>query len=149
MRLIQLHDGTLLNVEKIASIEIRFNEGYYLQVYLDSVNGATVYNVAVSSDKKFIENELFKLRQFLRSERDFYYYIKKGEEGENRMNTFKIGDIVQLKSGGPWMTVSSEQDEDSNKVNCKWFNSDNFEQSFQLCNENFHIDSLRLKEEKN
>lgn len=32
---------------------------------------------------------------------------------------FNVGDVVQLKSGGPLMTVSYA---DSNKVLCLWFN---------------------------
>ena len=32
---------------------------------------------------------------------------------------FKVGDTVQLKSGGPIMTVDEEHDDDS--VTCQWF----------------------------
>jgi uncharacterized protein YodC (DUF2158 family) len=32
---------------------------------------------------------------------------------------FKAGDVVQLKSGGPLMTVSEI---DGNSVQCRWFN---------------------------
>ena len=32
---------------------------------------------------------------------------------------FKAGDVVQLKSGGPLMTVSEA---DGNVVQCRWFN---------------------------
>jgi uncharacterized protein YodC (DUF2158 family) len=39
--------------------------------------------------------------------------------------TYKTGDIVQLKSGGPTMTVSSVLDSvsagDSQNVKCQWF----------------------------
>ncbi len=38
------------------------------------------------------------------------------------MNDFKIGDLVQLKSGGPVMTVTYL---DGDKVHCRWFNKDN------------------------
>ena len=37
------------------------------------------------------------------------------------MTTFNIGDIVQLKSGGPDMTVSSV-DTEGNECECCWFN---------------------------
>ncbi|ESX31952.1 DUF2158 domain-containing protein [Mesorhizobium sp. M1060] len=36
--------------------------------------------------------------------------------------TYKAGDIVQLKSGGPDMTVSSEVG--GGDLICKWFNQD-------------------------
>lgn len=39
------------------------------------------------------------------------------------MNNFKIGDVVQLKSGGPAMTVSETND--AGMVLCTWFNSQN------------------------
>lgn len=41
---------------------------------------------------------------------------------------FKIGDIVQLKSGGPEMTVSSLMKSSfgyNGKVKCDWFDKDN------------------------
>lgn len=34
---------------------------------------------------------------------------------------FKIGDLVQLKSGGPAMTVSSLPSEYSEDYTCEWF----------------------------
>ena len=34
---------------------------------------------------------------------------------------FKAGDIVQLKSGGPAMTVSRENSANSNRYDCVWF----------------------------
>lgn len=37
------------------------------------------------------------------------------------MTTFNIGDIVQLKSGGPDMTVSSI-DTEEDECDCCWFN---------------------------
>jgi uncharacterized protein YodC (DUF2158 family) len=38
------------------------------------------------------------------------------------MNEFKIGDLVQLKSGGPAMTVTeTPEDMGSSAVWCKWF----------------------------
>lgn len=36
-------------------------------------------------------------------------------------NNWKIGDVVQLKSGGPKMTISSEKDERDGTVHCEWF----------------------------
>lgn len=35
------------------------------------------------------------------------------------MSEFKVGDVVQLKSGGPFMTAVSIGD---NRVTCFWFN---------------------------
>ena len=34
---------------------------------------------------------------------------------------FQVGDVVQLKSGGPIMTVSTKEE---SKVQCAWFASD-------------------------
>lgn len=34
---------------------------------------------------------------------------------------FKTGDLVQLKSGGPCMTVRGYEPADSNEVVCEWF----------------------------
>ncbi|NBH74742.1 YodC family protein [Rodentibacter pneumotropicus] len=39
------------------------------------------------------------------------------------MEEIKVGDTVQLKSGGPVMTVISERTDD--EVLCKWFDSNN------------------------
>ena len=44
------------------------------------------------------------------------------------MNTFKTGDIVQLKSGGPNMTVSSFDSEEE-EYDCCWFNGKKKESS--------------------
>jgi uncharacterized protein YodC (DUF2158 family) len=57
----------------------------------------------------------------------------------------KIGNIVQLKSGGPWMTVVGEPDEKS-LVKCRWFRKINGEWS-ESTNEYFHIGALRGKPE--
>ncbi|VTU22937.1 putative small protein [Variovorax sp. PBL-H6] len=35
--------------------------------------------------------------------------------------TFKIGDTVRLKSGGPEMTVNSVPDHYNSHYNCQWF----------------------------
>ncbi|MGN6772020.1 MAG: YodC family protein [Rhizobiaceae bacterium] len=37
------------------------------------------------------------------------------------MAEFKVGDVVELKSGGPWMTVISVNMRDS--AVCEWFNT--------------------------
>ena len=34
---------------------------------------------------------------------------------------FKMGDVVELKSGGPWMTVIRLNVGDGNLVECQWF----------------------------
>jgi uncharacterized protein YodC (DUF2158 family) len=39
------------------------------------------------------------------------------------MNTFKVGDVVQLKSGGPSMTISKYY-EYNNRYSCVWFKGD-------------------------
>lgn len=40
------------------------------------------------------------------------------------MSTFQVGDVVQLKSGGPEMTVI-DQSQNGSKVECMWFVADN------------------------
>ena len=37
-------------------------------------------------------------------------------------NKFKIGDLVQLKSGGPIMTVTSSPQTEEKYHTCSWFN---------------------------
>ena len=49
---------------------------------------------------------------------------------------FDIGKVVQLKSGGPYMTVNSEPD-GKNEVICVWFLSDEFKSA------SFHPDALQ------
>jgi uncharacterized protein YodC (DUF2158 family) len=49
---------------------------------------------------------------------------------------FKVGDVVQLKSGGPLMTVSSPSD--GGKVFCEWFNRD-----WESRADKFHPDCLK------
>jgi uncharacterized protein YodC (DUF2158 family) len=34
---------------------------------------------------------------------------------------FAVGDVVQLKSGGPAMTVSSDGGQSSDRIFCEWF----------------------------
>ncbi len=34
---------------------------------------------------------------------------------------FQVGDVVQLKSGGPKMTVSVIRSDDDGRVECAWF----------------------------
>jgi uncharacterized protein YodC (DUF2158 family) len=47
------------------------------------------------------------------------------------MEEFKLGNIVQLKSGGPKMTVSEPQGRNvSGKVFCQWFAGSKLEQGF-------------------
>lgn len=55
--------------------------------------------------------------------------------------TFKVGDIVQLKSGGPKMTVVREAS--AVTVDCSWFAGAKHERA------NFHVESLtEPKEDK-
>jgi uncharacterized protein YodC (DUF2158 family) len=34
---------------------------------------------------------------------------------------FKVGDVVQLKSGGPNMTISGFYNQNENSMTCTWF----------------------------
>lgn len=63
------------------------------------------------------------------------------------MGEFKIGEIVQLKSGGPKMTVSDTAPlaalHKPNYIQCQWFAGSKLESG------NFHKDSLvKVTEEK-
>lgn len=51
------------------------------------------------------------------------------------MEAFKTGDIVQLKSGGPKMTVESAR---GREYNCQWFAGNKLERGY------FQHDSLKL-----
>ncbi|MCW0979181.1 DUF2158 domain-containing protein [Agrobacterium sp. BT-220-3] len=55
---------------------------------------------------------------------------------------FKPGDVVQLKSGGPLMTVAFINEE--GKVSCTWFNQDHasFEVKFAI----FNPEMLKVKQ---
>lgn len=50
--------------------------------------------------------------------------------------TWNVGDQVQLKSGGPVMTVDGSS-QDSPTVRCVWFADGNLAKSM------FHVDSLK------
>ena len=52
---------------------------------------------------------------------------------------FKSGDIVELKSGGPKMTVKERSDGD-NEYLCQWFGGKKLEEGW------FHSDSLKRVE---
>ncbi|MBA8843979.1 uncharacterized protein YodC (DUF2158 family) [Ochrobactrum sp. RH1CCR137] len=49
---------------------------------------------------------------------------------------YKVGDIVQLKSGGPKMTVDHEIS--STTVSCSWFAGAKHERA------NFHVNALHI-----
>ncbi len=51
---------------------------------------------------------------------------------------FKPGDVVELRSGGPKMTVRNYEPQDSAEVTCEWF-----DKSHSLCTKSFHQDTLR------
>jgi uncharacterized protein YodC (DUF2158 family) len=51
--------------------------------------------------------------------------------------TFKIGDIVQLKSGGPEMTVQTLPDPPGKSYKCQWFAGKKLESGY------FPLDSLK------
>jgi len=52
--------------------------------------------------------------------------------------TFKAGDVVVLKSGGPKMTVRSYEPQDGEEATCEWF-----DKNHSLCAKSFHQDTLR------
>lgn len=56
----------------------------------------------------------------------------------------KIGDIVRLKSGGPYMTVQQFKDKsinsDNNFILCKWFDSNNISRQ-----DWFEVNSLSVR----
>jgi uncharacterized protein YodC (DUF2158 family) len=41
-------------------------------------------------------------------------------------NTFKAGDVVRLKSGGPKMTVVDPKSKDGASVYCAWWNGGDY-----------------------
>ena len=49
----------------------------------------------------------------------------------------KVGDLVELKSGGPKMTVKEIGPFGRNEILCQWFGGKKLEQGF------FHPDSLK------
>lgn len=51
---------------------------------------------------------------------------------------FNIGDVVELKSGGPQMTVRGYEPADSQEITCEWFDKDR-----KLCSKSFHQDTLQ------
>jgi uncharacterized protein YodC (DUF2158 family) len=52
-------------------------------------------------------------------------------------STFKVGDIVQLKSGGPPMTISDLRK--NGKVSCSWFAD-----IYAVQHSQFSLDTLKL-----
>ena len=56
-------------------------------------------------------------------------------------STFDTGDIVQLKSGGPDMTVTEENDYNPGTFDCQWFAGRKLESG------SFPIDSLVLSKD--
>lgn len=58
--------------------------------------------------------------------------------------SLKIGDVVQLKSGGPWMTVENgNYESNENKVKCYWFNR--IGDQYEICFNWFYPDMLKGK----
>jgi uncharacterized protein YodC (DUF2158 family) len=58
------------------------------------------------------------------------------EEIKRKQSGFMIGDIVELKSGGPDMTVSRLESEMDNSIGCTWFDR------FKLQHGSFDADTL-------
>jgi uncharacterized protein YodC (DUF2158 family) len=61
------------------------------------------------------------------------------DEEQGLMSSFKAGDVVELKSGGPAMTVSHERS--SAELFCEWFDVNGKYQS-----QDFQPESLKLYE---
>ena len=53
------------------------------------------------------------------------------------MQQFKIGDLVQLRSGSPLMTVKKYESTDEAEVTCQWFDKNE-----ELQEKAFHQDTL-------
>jgi uncharacterized protein YodC (DUF2158 family) len=49
------------------------------------------------------------------------YKIGRPNSGKQMAHKFQTGDIVQLKSGGPEMTVQSVPSRTSSSYRCQWF----------------------------
>ena len=58
--------------------------------------------------------------------------------------TFKVGDVVRLKSGGPAMTVGKIIDDpnDPRPVCCLWFTEATIHLAAELCEGRFTVSSL-------
>ena len=54
--------------------------------------------------------------------------------------SIKIGDVVRLRSSGPWMTVYGFEQKDYNLATCVWF------KGYDLHSENFPVEALEIKE---
>jgi len=55
------------------------------------------------------------------------------------MENFKVGNVVNLKSGGPKMTIE-HIDSKMETISCSWFNKE------KLKNGKFHPDELKLSD---
>lgn len=55
---------------------------------------------------------------------------------------FQIGDVVELKSGGPWMTVSNTDGSDG-QIGCQWFNHEGT--NYELKGARFKPEVLKKK----
>ena len=59
-----------------------------------------------------------------------------------KRDTFRVGTVVKLKSGGPKMTCTNEElGSDPNKVNCQWFAGSKLESGW------FPSESLEIVDE--
>lgn len=64
------------------------------------------------------------------------------------MSEIKKGTIVELKSGGPEMTVTgfrwlpTKDEYDKDYINCKWFSNK------EVKEDQFHVDTLKIVENK-
>lgn len=55
------------------------------------------------------------------------------------MENLKVGDVVQLKSGGPKMTICQKPwNENKNLAQCQWFKNE------ESVRDVFHLDTLQL-----
>lgn len=54
--------------------------------------------------------------------------LRQNLKGE-KMTKYKVGDVVQLKSGGPLMTISSLSNLGGTDYGCTWFNGKKLERA--------------------
>lgn len=59
------------------------------------------------------------------------------------METFKIGDVVVLKSGGPKMTINEDAPDEDNTIECVYFEGEKRQ------HKTFHVETLMKVSEEN
>jgi uncharacterized protein YodC (DUF2158 family) len=141
MKYIETYLGDFIKADEIFylySYEVYDNK-FGINVLLPGNNS---HLIAKYLNEKNCNDELQKIKKFLVDKNEIYYYVKKENEDEINMNESKIeiGDVVQLKSGGPFMTVYYLYDH-SDYIDCKWF------EDYKLYEgKKFHKSQLRKKD---